>query len=105
MRDDETPPVPQLYWENVGRRAPGIVPTWPEAQAPRPPKSPVAPTWSRHPAVLGISLVANGVLLASLVSVFLLAHAGAFTPPKSSTQSTPPGSTLGSASATPSVTP
>lgn len=104
MHNDDTPPVPQLYWENAGRRAPGAVPTWPEA-APRPPMSPVTPTRSRHPAVLGISLVANGVLLASLVGLFVLAHAGAFAPPRSSGQSTPPGSALGSASATPSVTP
>ena len=105
MRDDDMPTVPQLQWEKAERRAPGEVPTWPGAQTPHPSASPVASTWGRHPTLLGISLFANVVLLASVLSVVLLAHAGAFSSPSSAGQSTPPGSTLGSSSATPSLTP
>jgi hypothetical protein len=105
MRDTDPPTLPHIPWEHQGGRAPGGVPTWPEASAPRYPMPSAAPTGNGHPIVLGISLVANGVLLASLVGVLFLVQAGAFAPPSSSGRATPPGSALGSASATPSPTP
>ena len=105
MRDTDPPTLPHMSWEHPDGRTPGGVPTWPEASAHRQPMPYVAPVWNGHPIVLGISLIANGVLLASLVGVLFLAQAGAFAPPSSSRLSTPPGSALGSSSATPSLTP
>jgi hypothetical protein len=107
MRDTDPPTLSQVPWEHPGGRIPGGVPTWPEARAPHQPTPSVAPTWNGHPIVLGISLMANGVLLASLVGVLFLAQAGAFAPPSSSRPSAPQGSALGSSNATPtpSLTP
>jgi hypothetical protein len=101
VEGDDTPTVPNLRWD-AGARDPGQVPTWPGTEAPAPPP---AQAWARHSVGLGISLVANGVLLASLVLVLLFARAGAFSPSSASAQSTLAGAVPTATPTTPRSTP
>ena len=96
MQDDR-PTVPNLRPYDAGAWESGGTPTWPVAGA-----SPQRPSPSNgHPLLLGVSLVANGALLASLLGVLLLARAGFFSPPGGYA----PRNALSSASATSSATP
>jgi hypothetical protein len=84
------PTVPHLRWDDERAYPPGGRPTWPGAHTPT--SSPSSAPWDRQQFILGLSLVANGVLLASLLLLLLFARAGAFSPPSSSVQSAPPAS-------------
>jgi hypothetical protein len=96
---EETPTIPRLRWDEARTRPALEMPTWPVA---RPPVRASSTPADGHPIALGISLVANGVLLASLLLLLLFARAGAFLPPSSAAQSVLPASAL---TATPTSTP
>jgi hypothetical protein len=102
MHEDETPTLPHLRWDDDEARSPGGMPTWPRGRASTPRSS--AP-WDRQQMVLGMSLAANGVLLASLLLLLFLARAGAFSPSSSSAQSAPPAPAPTATPTSPHLTP
>jgi Viral BACON domain len=107
---EDGPPVPNQHWlgrKNAGERAPGGMPTWPEADAHRPR---VIPSGGRStPLVAGIiavSLGANVALLAALLAVVLLARGGYFVPaPQPAAGTSATSTALSSSGPSPSAAP
>jgi hypothetical protein len=103
VQDDDEPTVPQL--PRISRSTPpGGTPSWPQVETQSPHASGGGMPATALATGLAVSLVANGALLAALVSVLLFARAGFFAPSVSSTPHTQaPSATTTSALASPTL--